>query len=130
MSLRGVGMLRIEDQRAAAEKLSLEQIRAFLQASEEVQLEGAEREEIYGWISRTLQLHGYRQQPRANRGLLRRYLEKLTGLSRAQVTRLIRRYLASGEVKAASYRSERRAHGPGVCDARATADSLVRNAIP
>src|SRR3954451_23792926 len=82
-----------------AEKLSLEQIRAFLQASEEVQFEGGEREEIYGWISRTLQLHGYRQQPRANRGLLRRYLEKLTGLSRAQVTRLIRRYLASGESK-------------------------------
>ncbi|HVI78424.1 MAG TPA: hypothetical protein VM715_09695 [Candidatus Acidoferrum sp.] len=90
-----------------AEKLSLEQIRAFLQASEEVQFEGGEREEIYGWISRTLQLHGYRQQPRANRGLLRRYLEKLTGLSRAQVTRLIRRYLASGEVKAANYRRHR-----------------------
>ena len=67
-----------------AEKLSLEQIRAFLQASEEIEFEGEEQQEMYGWISRTLQLHGYRQQHRANRALLRRYLEKLTGLSRAR----------------------------------------------
>jgi transposase InsO family protein len=90
-----------------AERLSLEQIRAFLEASEEVHFEGEKREEIYGWVSRTLQVHGYRQQSRANRGLLRRYVEKLTGLSRAQVTRLIGGYLKSGEVKEKSYRRHR-----------------------
>ena len=89
------------------EKLSLEQIRAFLEASEEVHFEGEKRDEIYGWISRTLQLHGYRQQSRANRGLLRRYVEKLSGLSRAQVTRLIGRYLKHGEVKESNYRRHR-----------------------
>jgi transposase InsO family protein len=90
-----------------AEKLSLEQIRAFLEASEEVHFEGQKREEIYGWISRTLQVHSYGQQSRGKRGLLRRYVEKLTGLSRAQVTRLIGRYLNGGEVKARSYRRHR-----------------------
>jgi transposase InsO family protein len=90
-----------------AESLSLEQIRVFLEASEEVHFEGKEREEIYGWISRTLQFHGYRQQKRRNRGLLRCYVEKLTGLSRAQVTRLIGRYFKSGAVKEASYRRHR-----------------------
>ncbi len=90
-----------------SEKLSLEQIQAFLEASEEVYFEGEKREEIYGWISRTLQVHGYRQQSRGNRGLLRRYVEKLTGLSRAQVTRLISRYVGSGEVKERGYRRHR-----------------------
>ena len=90
-----------------AEKQSLEQIRAFLDASEAVQFEGEKREEIYGWISRLLQVHGYGQQSRANRGLVRRYVEKLTGLSRAQVTRLIGRYVKSGEVKEAQYRRRR-----------------------
>jgi hypothetical protein len=33
-------------------------------------------------------------------GLVRRYIEKMTGLSRAQVTRLIARYSASGRVMA------------------------------
>lgn len=99
-----------------AEKLSLEQIRAFLEASEEVHFEGEKREEIYCWISRVLQVQGYQGQNRSNRGLLRRYVEKLTpraarerlwllevvsvmtGLSRAQVPQLIGRYLESGEV--------------------------------
>jgi hypothetical protein len=90
-----------------AEKLSLEQIRAFLEASEEVQFEGEKREEIYRWISETLQHHSYGKQDRAGRGLLRRYVTKLTGLSRAQVTRLIGRYLECGEVKAPAYKRHR-----------------------
>jgi predicted DNA-binding transcriptional regulator AlpA len=90
-----------------AEKLSLEQIRAFLEASEEVGFEGERREEIYGWMGGVLRHHGYREQDRRNRGLLRSYVAKLTGLSRAQVTRLIGRYLKSGEVQAVRYRRHR-----------------------
>jgi transposase InsO family protein len=90
-----------------AEKLNLEQIQGFLEASEEVDFEGERREEIYGWMGGVLQFHSYRQQSRRNRGLLRRYAEKLTGLSRAQVTRLIGRYLQSGEVKETRYRRHR-----------------------
>src|SRR5271157_1157934 len=44
---------------------------------------------------------------RRARGLLRRYLEKMTGRSRAQVTRLIARYQAQGTVEAVSYRRHR-----------------------
>ena len=78
-----------------------------MEASEEAHFEGEKREEIYGWISRTLQANGYGKQGRQQRGLVRRYIEKLTGLSRAQVTRLIGRYLTSGEVKEANYRRQR-----------------------
>ena len=90
-----------------AEKLSLDQIRAFLKASEEVQFEGEKREEIYGWVSQTLQTHSYGKRKRAERGLLRSYIAKLTGLSRAQATRLIGRYLECGEVKAPKYKRHR-----------------------
>jgi transposase InsO family protein len=90
-----------------AEKLSLEQIRAFLEASEEVNFEGDKREENYGWIGGILQSHSYGKQNRANRGLLRGYIAKRTGLSRAQVTRLIGRYQKSGEVKERSYNRHR-----------------------
>jgi transposase InsO family protein len=90
-----------------AEKLSLGQIRAFLEASEEVQFEGEKREEIYGWISQTLQVHSYGKLRRAERGLLRSYIAKLTGLSRAQVTRLIGLYLKGGEVKVSKYKRHR-----------------------
>ena len=70
------------------EKLSLEQIRAFLEASAEVEFAAKNRQEVYDWMSRTLGEHGYGKQSRAVKGLLRAYLMKMTGLSRAQVTRL------------------------------------------
>jgi transposase InsO family protein len=89
------------------EKLSLEQIRGFLEATEEVEFEAANRAEVYGWVSRTLCEQEYWTQSRATKGLLRQYLQKITGLSRAQVTRLIAGYLKIGEVKERSYRRNR-----------------------
>ena len=90
-----------------AEKLNLEQIEAFLRASEEIRFKGETRGQVYHWIEQLLRQQQYQQQGRKARGLLRRYLEKMTGLSRAQVTRLIARYQASGTVQAASYRRYR-----------------------
>ena len=46
----------------------------------------------------------YGGQKREAKGLLRMYLGKMTGLSRAQVTRLIGSYVADGEVKERGYR--------------------------
>jgi transposase InsO family protein len=90
-----------------AEKLSLEGIRRFVEASEEIRFEGANRGQVYGWVERVLVEHEYAQQGKAGRGLLRRYIEKMSGLSRAQVTRLIARYAASGRVQPTLYRRRR-----------------------
>jgi transposase InsO family protein len=89
------------------EKLSLEQIRALMDASHEVQFEGSTREEVYGWMERILSEHGYNGQNREAKGLLRQYVAKMTGLSRAQTTRLIGQYRISGEVKQATYQRHR-----------------------
>ena len=71
-----------------AEKLNLEQIEAFLKASEGIRFEGGNRQQVYGWVEQVLRQQQYQKQGRAARGLLRRYLGKMTGRSRAQVTRL------------------------------------------
>ena len=81
------------------EKLSLEQIEQFLLAAKEVRFEASQREEIYSWVERLLCQQEYVGQGRRARGLLRRYLGKMTGLSRAQLTRLVGRYLATGRVR-------------------------------
>jgi len=90
-----------------AEKLSLDQIEAFLRASQEIRFEGENREQVYGWVEQVLNQQHYQKQGRKARGLLRRYLEKMTGLSRAQVTRLIARYGANGELQPSHYRRHR-----------------------
>jgi transposase InsO family protein len=90
-----------------AEKLSLEQIRGFIAASEELRFESENRIQRYAWVERMLIEQQYASQSKAARGLLHRYIEKMTGLSRAQVTRLIASYSARGRVRLAEYRRHR-----------------------
>jgi hypothetical protein len=80
------------------EKLSLQEIEKFLLAAQEVRFEASQREDVYGWIERLLCQQEYVRQGRRARGLLRRYIGKMTGLSRAQLTRLVGRYVATGQV--------------------------------
>jgi len=90
-----------------AEKLSLGAIGRFVEASEEIHFEGANRTQVYGWVERVLVQQEYARQGKSARGLVRRYIEKMTGLSRAQTTRLIARYAASGRVEPTVYRRRR-----------------------
>ena len=81
-----------------AEKLSLIEIEAFLSASESVRFAGCGRTELYKWVERLLCHHGYPLQKRRAKGLLRAYIERMTGFSRAQSTRLIGGYLKAGRI--------------------------------
>jgi len=86
-----------------SEATSLEQIRAFLAGSGEVRFAGQHRDEVYAWVERTLVRHEYHRLRRPEKGLLRRYLARMTGLRRAQVSRLIAGYRRSGRVRAVCY---------------------------
>jgi UDP:flavonoid glycosyltransferase YjiC (YdhE family) len=55
-----------------AEKLSLDQIEAFLKASEGIRFEGETQEQVYHWIEQVLCQQQYHQQSRQARGLVRR----------------------------------------------------------
>jgi hypothetical protein len=90
-----------------AEKLSLVEIEAFLAASESVRFVGSSRAGLYKWVERLLVAHEYRLQKRRAKGLLRAYIERMTGFSRAQSTRLIASYARSGQVTAKPSRRPR-----------------------
>src|SRR3954452_17377473 len=90
-----------------AETLTIEQIERFLAASEGVRLRALDREEIYSWVEGTLRAQQYEKQTKAVRGLLPRYLVKMTGLSYAQIDRLVRRFREHGQVKESGYRRHR-----------------------
>lgn len=88
-------------------KLNLEQIRGLLKATVKLRFAGHCRKEMYEWIEATLNEHGYRKGSREMKGVLREYIGKITGLSRAQVTRFIARHAPYGEVKETIYRRHR-----------------------
>ena len=71
MSLKAEGGLSIRMKRS--EKLRLEQMRALLEASQEVCFTGHSRSDIYDWAGKTLREHDYAKQGREVTGLLRSY---------------------------------------------------------
>lgn len=89
------------------EKLSLEQIRAFLEGTEEVVIQAQDRDERYAMVEQVLRQQDYMRLGRAAKGLVRRYLGKVTGLSRAQITRLTGLYRQGEVVKPTQYRRHR-----------------------
>src|SRR5579864_3039985 len=89
------------------ERLSLERMRALVEASEEVRFHSQDRGELYEWVNRTMRQQDYGRLKRGGKGLVRRYIAKMTGLSRAQAARLIRSYQQGGEVKPRAYRRHR-----------------------
>ena len=104
MSLKGeMGMLGIDHQHGRHGSDEPGTDPGFLEGSGEVRFSGQRREEVYAWTEQTLVRHRYPALSRWEKGLVRSYVACMTGLSRAQVTRLITGYTASGGVKAATY---------------------------
>jgi transposase InsO family protein len=81
------------------EALSAEQIRAFLEGNSGIGFAGQSRADIYAWTERTLVAQEYHKQSKKQRGVVRAYLSKVTGLSLPQVTRLVRQHRQSGRVE-------------------------------
>lgn len=73
---------------------TLEQIRAFLSGTAEVGFRISEEGEDgrYRHISAVLTRFGYKGLAKPDRGLILRYLERTTGYSRQQLTRLVKRW--------------------------------------
>ena len=78
---------------------TLEQVRGFVEGNAGVDFELTERKSAYEFIRRALVRFGYHGQGKADKGTVRAYLGKVTGLSRAQVTRLIRQHRETGRVE-------------------------------
>jgi len=82
----------------------MDELRAFLASSQALAFTAQSRAHTYAWIERTLRQYGYLARPRAEKGLLRQYLLKMTSLSRAQITRLIAQFQRTGQVRLRPYR--------------------------
>ena len=87
---------------------TLEQVRAFLGGSEAVDFAGVDRDGVYDLVRRTLVRLRYHRLGKGDKGLVKRYLGKVTGLSRAQLTRLIGQHRRTGRVE------DRRGRAPAV----------------
>ena len=88
-----------------AKLATLEQVRAFLTGTEAVKFSVRGKDgERYRHIGEVLRRFRYGQLGRADKGLILRYLERTTGYSRQQLTRLVKRWRA-GKKLVKAYRT-------------------------
>jgi hypothetical protein len=76
---------------------TLAQVKAFLDGTRDVAFR-VPKAERHQFIERVLKRFGYARHGRADKGVLLRYIERMTGLSPQQVTRLIRQYRKDGRL--------------------------------
>ena len=84
-----------------------------MQGNEAVDFAGAGRRSACEFIGRTLGRFGYRRLGKSDKGLVRRRLAKVTGLSWAQSTRLVRQYLDTGRALPTGAAAPRRTRSAG-----------------
>ena len=78
---------------------TVEPVRAFLDGSAEVDFKPDDRTSMCDFVRRALVRLGYQALGRAGKGVVRRHLGKVTGLSRAQVTHLIAQHRKTGRTE-------------------------------
>lgn len=105
-----------------AERLSLAEMAEFVQASREIGFDGQSRPEIYAWVQQMLVEQEYFRQRKKDRGVVRAYLSKVTGMSSPQLTRLIRQYREHGRIWADSGRRHQFARKYSDADIRLLAE--------
>lgn len=82
------------------ENLSVTEMVSFLEGSQAVAFAVAStKDERYQFVDKVLKRYSYSNLKRPEKGILIRFLEKVSGYSRQQLTRMIKRYIECGAVK-------------------------------
>ena len=86
---------------------TLEQIQGLLKTPSELKLKGLSRPQRYAWIEGALKRFDYFSLGKKGKGLVRAYTARLSGYSRAAITRLISRWLRDGSLRHVGARRHR-----------------------
>lgn len=84
--------------------LSLAEIKEFLGSSSTLNFKSKSKEERNEWIEKILIHHKYSKCFKPEKTLIKRYIRKMTGLSKSQLTRLIKDQKKRGTLKLKEYK--------------------------
>lgn len=78
--------------------MSIAHVKEFLKISKDITFKGSSRKEKYAWIATVLSRFRYRTLLKKEKSVIKQYVMRMTGLSDAQVTRLIARKQKTGDI--------------------------------
>lgn len=80
------------------DQLTMSEMEELVSSNRHVSFVAVDNQAIYGFLERVLQRQQYRKLKKAQRGIVRRFLCKVTGFSRTQLTRLIQRWMEERKI--------------------------------
>jgi transposase InsO family protein len=86
---------------------TLEQVREALASVQEITFKGVQRQQRYRWIETVVRKFDYFELDRKQKGLVKAYMQRFSGFSRAQLTRLLSRGLLHGSIRPLKVRRNR-----------------------
>jgi len=81
------------------ERLTLAEMTEFVASNQGVDWQATEQQAVYGFIERLLKNQRYSRLRKSQRSVVRAFLIRVTGLSRAQLTRLIQRWMETRRIE-------------------------------
>jgi hypothetical protein len=81
------------------ERLSLAEMKEFVTTNRHVGWSAVIREAVHGLVERVLKAQQYRRLSKGQKGFVRSFLAKVTAVSRAQMTRLIQRWVETRRIE-------------------------------
>ncbi len=84
--------------------LTLAEIKEFMKSPNAIKFKSKSKAERNEWIENIFLIHKYFQLSRSDKGIIRQYIQIITGLSSAQLTRLVYDYKTRGTLKLKEYK--------------------------
>lgn len=108
----------------------IQEVRKLLEKAKDLEFERLERRDAYQWIEKTLERFDYLNLRKKDKSTVKRYLEKISGYSRKQVTNLIAKYREEGEVKVQKYDRHKFESKYSKADIRLLAETTEKHNYP
>src|SRR5437868_2347211 len=81
------------------EQLTLDEMEEFVRSHRHLRWSATGQKTVYGLIEGVLKAQRYRHLSKGQKGVVKEFLAKVTALSRAQITRLIRRWIQTRRIE-------------------------------
>jgi len=109
-------------------QLSIQEMQQTLDSTTAISFQAENKREMYEWIETTLRESHYRKLTKQPRGIVKKYIQKMTGLKQAQTTKLVRQFKKTTHVQLQEYQrnSFSRTYTPDDIALLANADLALR----
>lgn len=83
--------------------INIQEMKQVLDSTDAISFQATNNTEMYRWIEATLRENRYLKLKKKQRGIVRRYVMKMTGLKKSQATKLIAQFKATTRIKMKEY---------------------------